>query len=136
MLPSIPPADELNNLRQIYYVSDTSANWALYLCGIKQIILDGLVQNKIQDEESVALRDWIYFYEVLARFSLVHWFENPHIYPICFKSPQSNLIQILSDRSSRVIARSGKCNEYANATGRMIFAPSDTPEKPSMLSPA
>ena len=98
-LLAVTPYPMLRCRTQIYFTSETSVNWALYLCGIKNVILDGLVHRKVTDQECAALKDWIYYHEVLARFSLVHWIAQPEIYPICYEGPKSRLIQVARDES-------------------------------------
>src|SRR6202012_911569 len=80
---------------QIHSVTDTYVNWAMYLCGVKKIIVGGLAHQKIHDRECIALKDWIYFYEVLARFGLLHWVDKPQRSTICYEKPTSKLIQII-----------------------------------------
>ena len=86
-------SNELSTLSQIHHLSNTSINWALYLCGVKRIIVDGLKQRKIDDQDLLALRDWVYFYEVLARFGLLHWIRKNDRDPICLAPPASESIQ-------------------------------------------
>lgn len=72
---------------ETYHVSNTSSNWAVYLCGCKNIILGStLTDVSIHDEEFLALRDWIYFYEVISRFTLVHWLNEPEIFSMCHEN--------------------------------------------------
>jgi hypothetical protein len=67
----------------------------MYLCGTKKIALDTLVHGRVYDREYIALKDWIYFYEVLARFGLVHWVGKPEKLVICYQGPTSHLIQVV-----------------------------------------
>ncbi|KAI9707927.1 MAG: hypothetical protein M1820_004346 [Bogoriella megaspora] len=84
---------------EVYHVSDTSLNWAVYLCGVKKIILDALTQRVVYDRECITLRDWIYFYEVLSRFSILHWIVKPGRPRFCYERPKSELIRIAPDES-------------------------------------
>jgi hypothetical protein len=74
----------------------------MYLCGIKHIILDALLKREIRDHEYIVIKDWVYFYEVLARFSVLHWVPRPETQAIIYEDPISNFIQSPSDQSSQV----------------------------------
>jgi len=87
---------------QIHETSNPSMNWVLYLCGTKSIILGALAKREIRDRECIVLRDWVYFHEVLGRFSVLHWARNAEDYPICYEGPVSRSIQISSDESPQV----------------------------------
>ena len=78
------------------------------------------MEHSIQDEELIALRDWIHFYEVLARFSLVHWIGEPYRQAICFEGSKSKLIQAGMNGSSQVIMRLIDCNATADAHNSII----------------
>lgn len=79
-------AIKLTLAAQTYHVSETSANWALFLCGTKSIVRDALGEISVQDQDLIALKHWIYYYEVLSRFSLVHWLNEPEIQDICHEN--------------------------------------------------
>lgn len=93
--------NSLPNDSQIYHVSETSANWAIYLCGVKKIVVGGLMQTTIQDMECIVLKDWIAFYEVMARFTLTHWIGEPHQWPRCYETVAEK-ISTAKEESPRV----------------------------------
>lgn len=102
---------------------------------MKKIILDGLVQHKIHDQECIVLKDWIYFYEVLARFGLLHWVGKPKRKRMCYEEPTSKLIHITADQLPLVILDLVTLSDSANSRTRRIFALSVIQERFSILSP-
>lgn len=57
----------------MHHSSCTTGHWLSYLCGIQEIIqLTGL-DTVHQDPDLAVLLDWVYYYNVLARFSRQHW---------------------------------------------------------------
>jgi hypothetical protein len=79
-------------VEQTYHVSDTAANWAMFLCGTKSIIKAALVDIAVQDEEFIAVKHWIYYYEVLSRFSLMHWLNEPELHYVCHENLSDRII--------------------------------------------
>jgi hypothetical protein len=61
----------------------------MYLCGVEKIIESALLEKEILDLEFVALKDWVYFHEVLGKFSLMHWTETLERHDICYQGPKS-----------------------------------------------
>ncbi|KAK8103427.1 uncharacterized protein PG998_010460 [Apiospora kogelbergensis] len=58
---------------EMHHSSCTTGHWLSYLCGIQEIIqLTGL-DTVHQDPDLDVLLDWVYYYNVLARFSRQHW---------------------------------------------------------------
>ncbi|KAL9110121.1 MAG: hypothetical protein Q9227_005315 [Pyrenula ochraceoflavens] len=82
-------------------MSESSQNWALYLCGVKQIIRGSLMQREIYDGEFAVLRDWVYSHEVLAHFSLVHYESDHRSKDIICTTPLSKSVSVSSDRLSK-----------------------------------
>lgn len=74
----------------------------MYLCGTKLIIKDALVNRQIHDRDCIALKHWIHFYEVFARFSLLHWAGKPEGLALCYQGPASHMIRIRRDQPSLV----------------------------------
>ncbi|KAK4110258.1 hypothetical protein N656DRAFT_714134 [Canariomyces notabilis] len=58
---------------QIHQSSCTSGEWITYLCGVLNIIQAAGLNKGPQDSDLVILLDWVYYNDVLARFSLQHW---------------------------------------------------------------
>ena len=90
---------------QIYLGSETVVNWGVYLCGVKKIVQNALTETITTDQDCIAIKDWLYYYEVLARFGVMHWSATPEKYPICYAGPVSKLIRIDADGLSLVSAQ-------------------------------
>ena len=77
----------------------------MYLCGVKKIILDVVVDCEIHEVEFVMLKEWVYFHEVLARYSLLHWFTAPENAELCWDGPMSESIKIAPSLEQQVSFR-------------------------------
>ncbi|KAI1660861.1 fungal-specific transcription factor domain-containing protein [Daldinia decipiens] len=58
---------------EIHQASCTSGQWVWYLSGVKNIIKTAGLDKYPQDSDLALLLDWVYYYDVLARFTLQHW---------------------------------------------------------------
>ncbi|KAI0844099.1 fungal-specific transcription factor domain-containing protein [Daldinia vernicosa] len=58
---------------EIHQASCTSGQWVWYLSGVKNIIKTASLDKYPQDSNLTLLLDWVYYYDVLARFTLRHW---------------------------------------------------------------
>ncbi|KXX75786.1 hypothetical protein MMYC01_207443 [Madurella mycetomatis] len=100
---------------EIHRVSCTSGEWTWYLRGVKHIIQAAGLTNTRQDNDLAMLLDWVYYHDVLARFSLRHWHRepagNPRIAPgiraeVSHAAPPSlALIGLLSEVSDLIPAQ-------------------------------
>ncbi|KAJ5833245.1 hypothetical protein N7474_001556 [Penicillium riverlandense] len=68
---------------QIYQASCTSGQWRSYILGVKSVIKARPLDTFKGDSGYTALLDWVYYHDVLSRFSLTHWhrpaIETPFI---------------------------------------------------------
>ncbi|KAF2805521.1 uncharacterized protein BDZ99DRAFT_524490 [Mytilinidion resinicola] len=58
---------------EIHQSSCTSSQWTWYLCGVKCMIKSAGLDKIREDSDLAALLDWVYYHDVLARFTLRHW---------------------------------------------------------------
>ena len=59
---------------ELHELSCTSGQWTIYLGGVKKVLNASSIKTLHQLGSDVAvLLDWVYYHEVLARFSLLHW---------------------------------------------------------------
>lgn len=59
---------------EVHQSSSTSGQWTFYLGGVKTVLNASSIKTLRQLGSDVAvLLDWVHYYEVLARFSLLHW---------------------------------------------------------------
>lgn len=59
---------------EIHHSSCTSVQWTRYLSGVQTVIKSFSIHALLQYSSDVAiLLDWVHYYSVLARFSLLHW---------------------------------------------------------------
>ncbi|XXH02444.1 hypothetical protein Hte_008819 [Hypoxylon texense] len=58
---------------EIHQSSCTSSQWTWYIWGVKEVISKVSLSQHRQDSEFATLVDWVYYQDVLARFSLRHW---------------------------------------------------------------
>ncbi|KAI2618208.1 fungal-specific transcription factor domain-containing protein [Hypoxylon sp. NC1633] len=58
---------------EIHQASCTSDQWTWYICGVKEVINAARLSKLHGDSDFAALVDWVYYHDVLARFSLRHW---------------------------------------------------------------
>ncbi|KAL7946043.1 fungal-specific transcription factor domain-containing protein [Trichoderma barbatum] len=65
-------ASMLLYLCETFQISNTTKDWAEYLCGAKQIIISGVLAQQVHNDTSL-LFDWVSYHEIFARFGLVYW---------------------------------------------------------------
>lgn len=59
---------------EIYQPSCDFGQWTFYLDGVKTVINASSIEQLLQYDSDVAvLLDWVYYHDVLARFSLGYW---------------------------------------------------------------
>jgi hypothetical protein len=58
---------------EIHQASCVSGEWTWYLRGVKEVIRAAGLDKLPQDSNLTILLDWVYYHDVLARFSLRHW---------------------------------------------------------------
>ncbi|KAI0120973.1 fungal-specific transcription factor domain-containing protein [Xylariales sp. AK1849] len=59
---------------EVHQSSCTSGQWTGYLGGVKTVIRASSIKTLLQLGSDVAvLLDWVYYHDVLTRFSLLHW---------------------------------------------------------------
>ncbi|KAH8904639.1 hypothetical protein BR93DRAFT_980391 [Coniochaeta sp. PMI_546] len=61
---------------EIQQASCTSGEWTWYLRGVKDVIRAAGLDKLDQDSDLAVLLDWVYYHDVLARFSLRHWHRD------------------------------------------------------------
>lgn len=70
---SIHVANLIWSLTQIHQSSCTSGQWRSYIIGVKNVIKASPERTLARGSDFSVLLDWIYYHDVLSRFSLVHW---------------------------------------------------------------
>ncbi|KAJ5379882.1 uncharacterized protein N7496_002310 [Penicillium cataractarum] len=58
---------------EIYQSSCTSGQWRSYIIGVKSVINASSGKKLARDSDFNVLLDWVYYHDVLSRFSLTHW---------------------------------------------------------------
>ncbi|KAK6957465.1 hypothetical protein Daesc_000251 [Daldinia eschscholtzii] len=58
---------------EVHQASCTSGQWLWYLSGVKNLIKATGLDKYPQDSDLAMLLDWVYYFDVLARFTLQHW---------------------------------------------------------------
>ncbi|KAI1758517.1 fungal-specific transcription factor domain-containing protein [Hypoxylon sp. FL1150] len=58
---------------EIHQSSFASSQWTWYIRGVKEVIYKINLRRYWRDSEFTTLADWMYYQDVLARFSLRHW---------------------------------------------------------------
>ncbi|KAF2443741.1 hypothetical protein P171DRAFT_415436 [Karstenula rhodostoma CBS 690.94] len=61
---------------EIHLSSCTSDDWTKYLCGVKKVIRAAGLDRLDKDKDLAILLDWVYYQDILARFSLRHWYRQ------------------------------------------------------------
>ncbi|KAI3317775.1 hypothetical protein HD806DRAFT_514283 [Xylariaceae sp. AK1471] len=57
---------------EIHQASQTSGDWTQYLCGAEKVIRTTSL-NTTHDQDAASVLDWVYYHEVMGRFTLKHW---------------------------------------------------------------
>jgi hypothetical protein len=73
---------------EIKNASCTSGQWITYMLGAKSII-NAFHLNR--DSEFSALLDWVYYHDILSRFSMMHW--NPSVPSVPDSSSSSSILK-------------------------------------------
>ncbi|CAI7572340.1 unnamed protein product [Penicillium palitans] len=58
---------------EIHQASCTSGQWRSYIIGVKSVIKASSLDAFKRDSDFNTLLDWVYYHDVLSRFSLTHW---------------------------------------------------------------
>ncbi|CEJ56417.1 hypothetical protein PMG11_02625 [Penicillium brasilianum] len=58
---------------EIHQSSCTSGQWRSYIIGVKSVIHASPANAFARDSDFSVLLDWVYYHDVLSRFSLTHW---------------------------------------------------------------
>ncbi|SPO01863.1 uncharacterized protein DNG_04536 [Cephalotrichum gorgonifer] len=77
---------------EIHLLSRISGQWTWYLTGVKEIIKAARLDILSQDGDVAMLVDWVYYHDVLARFSSRPWHrgtEKATLFPTCVNSEAS-----------------------------------------------
>ncbi|KAI8631726.1 fungal-specific transcription factor domain-containing protein [Xylariaceae sp. FL1651] len=78
---------------EIHLACCTSSQWTCYLSGVKKVI-NATCLNMTRHDDIAILLDWVYYNDIMARFSLRHWGGNgaeiPSI-PPCIRSEAYNV---------------------------------------------
>ncbi|KAI1432412.1 hypothetical protein GGR50DRAFT_706673 [Xylaria sp. CBS 124048] len=62
---------------EVQQSSSTSGDWVPYLCGVEKLIRSSHLGLSHGDEADIAsLLDWVYYNDVVGRFSLRHWDDH------------------------------------------------------------
>ncbi|KAK4167853.1 fungal-specific transcription factor domain-containing protein [Cladorrhinum sp. PSN259] len=117
---------------EVHQSSCTSEDWTRYLAMVKDVIqAAGLLELGHKNADLALLLDWVYYHDVLARFSLRHWHTGwakgtptyraklPQPQPGALVSPKMALLELLSEVCDAVSAsrqnRFPDNHEYNNA---------------------
>ncbi|OIW26875.1 hypothetical protein CONLIGDRAFT_620932 [Coniochaeta ligniaria NRRL 30616] len=66
---------------EILQATCTSGEWTWYLRGVKDVIHAAGLDKLRQDSDLAVILDWVYYHDVLARFSLRHWHRKVQAAP-------------------------------------------------------
>ncbi|KAG6359404.1 hypothetical protein INS49_012925 [Diaporthe citri] len=58
---------------EVHQSSCTSSQWSCYLAAVKQLLEASEVATPQEHEDLAALLDWVYYHDVMMRFTLQHW---------------------------------------------------------------
>ena len=58
---------------EIHKQTCTSSQWRWYITGAKHIINSSELHKYSGDGDVGALLDWVYYHDIMARFSALHW---------------------------------------------------------------
>ena len=62
------------DVAQVHQASCTSSQWTWYIAGVKKVLnASSLLAKSKGDSDLSTLMDWVYYHEILARFTLRHW---------------------------------------------------------------
>ena len=67
----------LLSLSQIATSSETSGQWLLYIRGVKDVIKAHRLDFETNESFVAKLPDWVYYHDVIAQFSVLHWRRSP-----------------------------------------------------------
>ncbi|RMZ68686.1 zinc-finger transcription factor [Pyrenophora seminiperda CCB06] len=118
---------------EVHISSCSSDEWMAYLAGVETVICAANIDELLElDPDAVILLDWVRYFDVLARFSLLYWErdgtpELPSTLPDIFSSheisclppPISSMLSLLSqtcDTISRSSSSSSSVNPPHNST--------------------
>ncbi|OQE43619.1 hypothetical protein PENCOP_c003G02066 [Penicillium coprophilum] len=94
---------------EIYQASCTSGQWRSYIIGVKSVIKASPLNTFLRDSGFNALLDWVYYHDVLSRFSLTHW------HPLAIESTLIDLDEPV-DIPSPPVDTDDPCMEMTHST--------------------
>jgi hypothetical protein len=53
--------------------SETTGQWLWYVFGAQDIIKTADLESHVDVSDVIQLLDWVYYHDVLARFSILYW---------------------------------------------------------------
>lgn len=62
-----------NYPRKVIDVTCKSSQWTWYIAGVKDVVQAASVETSDYDNDFATLLDWVYYHDILARFSLLHY---------------------------------------------------------------
>lgn len=109
-------------------VEEASTQWLSYICGARHLIVLAKLQSSFPGVELQAILDWLYYHDVLGRFSLKQWRngrglpkDNPATYAslgspgtprICAKSRVRRLTVSMRNQLTRITADTRLSREF------------------------
>ncbi|KAG8168375.1 hypothetical protein KVR01_001124 [Diaporthe batatas] len=66
---------------EVHQASCTSSQWAVYLAGVKQLLSASSLEKPQEHEDLAVLLDWVYYHDVMMRFTLRHWNGEAMVLP-------------------------------------------------------
>ncbi|KAI0879962.1 fungal-specific transcription factor domain-containing protein [Annulohypoxylon maeteangense] len=116
---------------EIHQSSCTSSQWTWYLSGVKDVIKAAGLGRSPQDNDLAILLDWVYYHDVLARFTLRHWHKESNAVTSAVSNARAevshaapsafSVIQLLSDVCDAVSARSVAGQPFENIDDHKSF---------------
>ncbi|KAF2792186.1 hypothetical protein K505DRAFT_350782 [Melanomma pulvis-pyrius CBS 109.77] len=58
---------------EVHQASCTSSQWTWYISGVKEVLSAPCLKHYSRDSDLNALMDWVYYHDVMSRFTLRHW---------------------------------------------------------------
>ncbi|KAH7383965.1 fungal-specific transcription factor domain-containing protein [Pyrenochaeta sp. MPI-SDFR-AT-0127] len=58
---------------EVHQASCTSSQWTWYISGVKEVLNAPCLKHLSRDSDLNALMDWVYYHDVMSRFTLRHW---------------------------------------------------------------
>jgi len=68
---------------EVHQSSCSSSQWTWYVAGVKEVLSTASFGTSLPDSDLAILIDWVYYHDVLARFTLRHWSGENTTIPSC-----------------------------------------------------